>query len=90
MALNAAIGVGVNTGAQLSGKDPYSYVDAVMAGVTFALTMSKGIGSSAAITMGGAAISSGIKGEEPANSVIVGAGLGSVAMTRYAYIPFSQ
>lgn len=79
MALNAAIGVGVNTGVQLSGKDPFSYVDAVMAGITSALTTSKGIGSSAAINMGGAAISSGIKGEELTNSVIVGAGLGSVA-----------
>ena len=34
MAANAAIGVGVNTGVQLAGKDPFSYVDVIMAGVT--------------------------------------------------------
>ncbi|GAA2307186.1 hemagglutinin repeat-containing protein [Glycomyces scopariae] len=78
MALNAAIGVGVNTVSQLSGKEPFSYVDAIMAGITSAATTGKGIGSSAAINMGGAAIGSGIKGEDPTNSVI-GAGLGSVA-----------
>ncbi|ADP11501.1 conserved hypothetical protein [Erwinia sp. Ejp617] len=77
MALNAAIGVGVNSAAQLSGNDPFSYVDAIMAGVTAAATTGKGIGSSVAINMGGAAIGSGIKGENPTNSVI-GTGLGSV------------
>ncbi|CCG86120.1 hypothetical protein EPIR_0755 [Erwinia piriflorinigrans CFBP 5888] len=78
MALNAAIGVSVNTGVQLSGKDPFSYVDVIMAGVTAAVTTGKGIGASAAINMGGAAVGSGVKGEDPTNSTI-GAGLGSVA-----------
>jgi len=77
MALNAAIGAGVNTVSQLSGKDPFSYVDAIMAGVTAAATTGKGIGASAAINMGGAAVGSGIKGEDPTNSVI-STGLGSV------------
>lgn len=77
MALNAAIGVGVNTVSQLSGKEPFSYVDAIMAGITSAATTRKGIASSAAINMGGSAIGSGIKGEDPTNSAI-GAGLGSV------------
>ena len=63
---------------QLGGKDPLSYVDAIMAGVTAAATTGKGIGISAVINMGGAAIGSGIKGENPVNSVI-GAGIGSVA-----------
>lgn len=78
MAANAAIGVGVNAGVQLSGKDPFSYVDVIMAGVTAAATTGKGIVASAPINMGGAAIGSGIKGEDPVNSVI-GAGLGSLA-----------
>ncbi|WP_330451892.1 VENN motif pre-toxin domain-containing protein [Pantoea agglomerans] len=77
MALNAAIGVGVNTGVQLTGKDPFSYVDAIMAGVTAAATTGKGIGASAGINMGGAAIGSGIKGENPTNSM-VGAGAGTI------------
>jgi len=77
MALNAAIGVGVNTGVQLSGKDPFSYVDAVMAGVAAAATTGKGITASAGIFMGGAAIGSAIKGEDSINSVI-GAGVGTV------------
>ncbi len=78
MAANAAIGVGVNTGAQLTGKDPFSYVDAIMAGVTAAATTGKGIIASTPINMGGAAIGSGIKGEDPTNAV-AGAGAGSVA-----------
>ncbi|WP_052118524.1 hemagglutinin repeat-containing protein [Erwinia oleae] len=78
MALNAAIGVGVNTGVQLSGNDPFSYVDAIMAGVTSAATTGKGLIPSAGINMGGAAIGSGIKGEDPTNSV-AGAGAGTVA-----------
>ena len=77
MAANAAIGVGVNTVSQLSGKEPFSYVDAIMAGLTSAATTGKSIGTSAAINMAGAAIGSGVKGENPTNSVI-GAGLGSV------------
>ncbi|WP_425389411.1 hemagglutinin repeat-containing protein [Enterobacter asburiae] len=77
MAANAAIGVGVNSAAQLAGKDPFSYVDAIMAGVTAAATTGKGIIVSTPINMGGAAIGSGIKGEDPTNSVI-GAGFGSV------------
>ncbi|POE13951.1 hypothetical protein, partial [Pectobacterium odoriferum] len=78
MAANAAIGVGVNTGVQLTGKDPFSYVDAIMAGVTAAATTGKGIIASTPINMGGAAIGSGIKGEDPTNAAI-GAGVGSVA-----------
>ncbi|MGF7227548.1 filamentous hemagglutinin [Pantoea agglomerans] len=78
MAVNAAIGVGVNAGVQLTGKDPFSYVDAIMAGVTAAATTGKGIGASAGINMGGAAIGSGIKGENPTNSM-AGAGAGTVA-----------
>ena len=77
MALNAAIGVGVNSAAQLSGNDPFSYVDAIMAGVTAAATTGKSWQASAAINMGGAAIGSGIKGEDPTNSII-GTGFGSV------------
>ena len=70
MALNAAIGVGVNTAVQLSGNDPFSYVDAILAGVTAAATTGKSWQASAAINMGGAAIGSAIKGEDPTNSVI--------------------
>jgi filamentous hemagglutinin len=77
MALNAAIGVGVNAGVQLTGKDPFSYVDAIMAGVTAAATTGKSWQSSAAINMGGATIGSGIKGEDPTNSSIA-AGVGSI------------
>ncbi|HIE0648539.1 TPA: filamentous hemagglutinin N-terminal domain-containing protein, partial [Serratia marcescens] len=69
MAANAAIGVGVNTGVQLTGKDPFSYVDVIMAGVTAAATTGKGIIASAPVNMGGAAIGSGIKGEDPLNSM---------------------
>lgn len=78
MALNTAIGVGVNTAVQLSGNDPFSYVDAILAGVTAAATTGKVIGVSAGINMGGAAIGSGIKGEDPTNSM-AGAGAGTVA-----------
>lgn len=53
MALNAAIGVGVNTGVQLSGNDPFSYVDAIMAGVASAATTGKNIIPSVGINMGG-------------------------------------
>lgn len=78
MVLNAAIGVGVNTGVQLSGNDPFSYVGAIMAGIISVATTGKGIIVSTPINMGGAAISSRIKGEDPTNSVI-GAGLGSLS-----------
>lgn len=78
MAANAAIGVGVNAGVQLAGKDPFSYVDAIMAGTTAALTTGKGIIVSTPINMGGAAVGSSIKGENPTNSAI-GAGFGIVA-----------
>ncbi|MDU4746010.1 hypothetical protein FHW04_002075 [Pantoea sp. AN62] len=78
IAINAAIGTTVNSMSQRGGKDLFSYVDAIMAGVTAAATTGKGIGISAVINMGGAAIGSGIKGENPVNSVI-GAGIGSVA-----------
>lgn len=76
MALNAAIGTAVNTGYQLSGKDPFSYVDAVVAGVTAALAAGKAPEASTAINMGGAAIGSGIKGENPIGPVI-GAAIGT-------------
>ena len=78
MALNAAIGVGVNTSVQLSGDDPFSYVDAILSGITAAATTGKSWQISAAINMGGAAIGSVIKGEDPTNSVI-STGFGSVA-----------
>ncbi len=78
MALNTAIGIGVNAGVQLSRNDPFSYVDVIMAGVTAAATTGKGIFASAHINMGGAAIGSEIKGEDPTNS-IAGAGVGTVA-----------
>ena len=78
MALNAAIGVGVNTAVQLSGNDPFSYVDAILAGVTAAATTGKSWQASAAINMGGAVIGSVIKGEDPTNSVI-STGFGSAA-----------
>ncbi|TNV14016.1 hypothetical protein FH968_20715 [Buttiauxella sp. B2] len=77
MAANAAIGTAVNTGVQLSGNDPFSYVDAIMAGVTAAATTGKSWQASAAINMGGAAIGSSIKGEDPTNSSIA-AGMGSI------------
>ncbi|MBT1867592.1 hemagglutinin repeat-containing protein, partial [Enterobacter asburiae] len=78
MAVNAAIGTAVNTGFQLSGNEPFSYVDAIMAGVASAATTGKGWKVSAAINMGGAAIGSAIKGEDPTNSVI-STGFGSLA-----------
>ena len=77
MAANTAIGVGVNAGVQLAGKDPFSYVDVIMAGVTAAATTGKGIIASTPINMGGTAIGSSIKGEEPTNAV-AGAGAGTV------------
>ncbi len=78
MALNAVVRAGVNAGVQLSGNDSFSYVDMIMAGVTAAATTGKGIGVSAGINMGGAAIGSGIKEEDPTNSM-AGAGAGTVA-----------
>ncbi|WP_336982322.1 MULTISPECIES: hemagglutinin repeat-containing protein [unclassified Cedecea] len=77
MAANVAIGTAVNTGVQLSGKDPFSYVDAIIAGITAAVTTGKGIVVSTPINMGGAAIGSSIKGENPTNSSI-GAGVGNI------------
>lgn len=56
MAVNMAIGVGVNTGVQLDGKHPLSYVEAIMAGIIAAATTGKGIVASAPINMGGAAV----------------------------------
>ena len=50
MALNAAIGAGVNAGVQLTGNDPFSYVDVIIAGITSAATTGKALdpgGSSA-------------------------------------------
>ncbi|WP_147319177.1 hypothetical protein [Edwardsiella anguillarum] len=52
MLANAAIGVGANAAAQLGGKDPFNYVDAILAGVTAAVTTGKGIGASTGINMG--------------------------------------
>jgi len=78
MALNAAIGMGVNSAVQLSGNDSFSYVDMIIAGITSAATTGKNILPSAGINMGGAAIGSGIKGEDPINSM-AGAGAGTVA-----------
>ncbi|WP_240153550.1 VENN motif pre-toxin domain-containing protein, partial [Erwinia amylovora] len=77
IAANAAIGTAVNSGVQLAGKDPFSYVDAIMAGVTAAATTGKGIIVSTPINMGGAAIGSSIKGEDPTNATIA-AGAGSI------------
>ncbi|HIE0648541.1 TPA: hypothetical protein ACXJNB_001632 [Serratia marcescens] len=74
---NAAIGVGVNAAVQLGGKDPFNYVDAILAGVTAAATTGKGIGVSAGINMGGAALGCALKGEDPTGAVI-GAGAGSL------------
>ncbi|WP_232351056.1 hypothetical protein [Edwardsiella ictaluri] len=78
MAANAAIGIGVNTVVQLSGDDPFSYVDASIAGLISAATTGKGWQASAAINMGGAAVGSALKGEDPISAVI-GAGVGAVA-----------
>lgn len=77
MAANAAIGTAANTGVQLSGDGAFSYVDAIMAGVAAAATTGKSWQTSVIINMSGAAISSGIKGEDPTNSTI-GAGIGSL------------
>ncbi|CNL81739.1 Uncharacterised protein [Yersinia aldovae] len=74
---NAAIGVGANAAVQLGGKDPFNYVDAILAGVTAAVTTGKGIGASTGINMGGAALGSALKGEDPTGAVI-GAGAGSL------------
>ncbi|AJZ91951.1 hypothetical protein VW41_12345 [Klebsiella michiganensis] len=81
MAANATIGVGVNSAVQLSGNDPYSYVDAIMAGLTAVATNGKGTIVSIPINMAGAAIGSSIKGEDPTNSVIsagLASGMGSL------------
>ncbi|WP_191922936.1 hemagglutinin repeat-containing protein [Pantoea agglomerans] len=77
MAANAAIGVGVNAGVQLAGKDPFSYVDIIMAGVTAAATTGKGIIVSTPVNVGGAVVGSVIKGEDPTSSAIA-AGAGSI------------
>ncbi|MGR3755584.1 MULTISPECIES: hypothetical protein [Edwardsiella] len=78
MAVNAAIGMAVNTGIQLSGDEPFSYVDTLMAGVVSAATTGQGWKATAIINMGSAAIGSGIKGEDLTNATI-GAGVGSVS-----------
>lgn len=77
MLTNAAIGIGANTAVQLGGKDPFNYVDTILAGVTTAVTTGKGMGASTAINMGGAALGSAVNGENPIGSVI-GAGAGTV------------
>ncbi len=63
MAVNAAIGTAVNTGFQLSGNEPFSYVDAIMAGVASAATTGKGWKVSAAINMGGLQLAVRLKGK---------------------------
>lgn len=77
MMTNAAIGTAVNVSDQLNGPDPFSYVDAIMADATAAATTGQSWKASAAINMGGAAIGSAVKGEDPTNAVI-GAGFGSL------------
>lgn len=77
MITNAAIGTAVNSTVQLNGPDPFSYVDAIMAGISSAATTGKGWKVSAGINMGAAAIGSGIKGEDLTNSTI-SAGAGSI------------
>lgn len=52
MMTNAAIGTAVNVSAQLNGPDPFSYVDAIMAGATAAATTGQSWKASAAINMG--------------------------------------
>uniref|UniRef100_UPI0016437715 VENN motif pre-toxin domain-containing protein n=1 Tax=Yersinia aleksiciae TaxID=263819 RepID=UPI0016437715 len=74
---NAAIGVGVNTAVQLGGDSPFNYVDVVMAGVTAAATTGKGILPSVGINVGGTALGSAVKGEDPTNAMI-GAGAGTL------------
>ncbi len=51
MAVNAAIGTAVNTGVQLNGNEPFSYVDTIMAGVASAATTGKGWKTSAGTNM---------------------------------------
>lgn len=77
MAVNAAIGTAVNTGVQLNGNEPFSYVGTIMSGVASAATTGKGWKASAGMNMGAAAIGSGIKGEDPTNAVL-GVGNGYV------------
>lgn len=77
MILNATIGTAINTAVQLKGPDPFSYVDAIMAGATSAAATGRGWRASMGINMGGAAIGSAIRGENPINSTL-GAGAGYV------------
>ncbi|MEN4547977.1 hemagglutinin repeat-containing protein [Pantoea agglomerans] len=77
MITNAAIGTTVNSAVQLNSPDPFSYVDAIMAGVTSAATTGQSWKSSMAINMGGAAIGSAVKGEDPTNASLA-AGAASV------------
>lgn len=77
MITNAAIGTAVNSAVQLNSPDPFSYVDAIMAGVTSAATTGQSWKSSMAINMGGAAIGSAVKGEDPTNASLA-AGAASV------------
>ncbi|PCE23590.1 hypothetical protein BWP39_28325 [Paraburkholderia acidicola] len=73
------IGGAANAGAQLATKDSgsFSYIDALIAIGTGALTQGKGIVTTSVTSMGGAFAGSVIKGEDPVNSVI-GAGMGSM------------
>ena len=78
MTMNVAIGTTVNTGVQLAGNDPFSYVDAIMAGVTAILTNGKGVSASAVINVGGALVGSSIQGKYKNNEAL-GAAAGYVA-----------
>lgn len=78
MTMNVAIGTTVNTGVQLAGNDPFSYVDAIMAGVTAILTNGKGVSATALINVGRALVGSSIQGKDKTNEAL-GAAAGSVA-----------
>jgi filamentous hemagglutinin len=73
---NATIGASVNTAVQISGDDPFSYVDVVMATVTAAAATGKRFLPAVGINMGGAAIGSAAK-RENALGAVIGAGVGS-------------
>ena len=83
--LGAAVTGGVisgaaNAGAQLATKDSgsFSYLDALIAIGTGALTQGKGVVTTSVTSMSGAFTGSVIKGEDPTNAMI-GAGIGAVA-----------
>lgn len=65
---NAAIGVGANAAVQLGGKDPFNYVDAILAGVTAAVTTGKGIGASTGINIEVITVKASLSTREAINS----------------------